>query len=71
MLVKKGEAGQITSTAITFDKLKAPINVGDQIGELIVFKGEEEIDRYPLVAEQSVDKVGIFEIYLRMLKTLN
>jgi len=71
LLVKKGEAGQITSTAITFDKLKAPINVGDQIGELIVFKGEEEIDRYPLVAEQSVDKVGIFEIYLRMLKTLN
>ncbi|NLY70143.1 MAG: D-alanyl-D-alanine carboxypeptidase [Clostridiales bacterium] len=70
LLVKKGEAGQITSSAIIFDRLKAPINAGDQIGELIVYKDGAEIDRYPLVAEQSVDKAGIFEIYLRMLKTL-
>lgn len=70
MLVKKGEAANITRTAILFEKVKAPIAEGDPIGELIVLKGEEEVGRFPLTAETEVKTVGVFEIYIRMLKTL-
>ena len=70
MLVKKGEAANITRSAILFEKVKAPIAAGDPIGELIVLKGEEEVGRFPLTAETEVKTVGVFEIYIRMLKTL-
>jgi D-alanyl-D-alanine carboxypeptidase (penicillin-binding protein 5/6) len=70
ILVKKGEASKISKEAILFEKIKAPLNAGDQIGELVVFKSKKEIGRYPLIAQSKVNRVGLPEIYLRMLKTL-
>lgn len=70
LLVKKGEAGKVTRAAIFFDKLSAPIAKGDPVGELVVYKEEKEIARYPLVAESGIERAGLFEIYKRMFQTL-
>ncbi|MCI8630976.1 MAG: D-alanyl-D-alanine carboxypeptidase, partial [Firmicutes bacterium] len=70
VLVGKGEAGIVSSQAIIWDTVKLPIEAGDQVGELAIFKGEEEILKVPLVAEESADKVGLIEIYRRMLLKL-
>ena len=70
ILVGKGEAGSVTSSAVIWDTVELPLAAGDQVGELSIFKGEEEITKVPLVAEKSADKVGIIEIYRRMLLKL-
>jgi len=70
ILVGKGEAGSVTSSAVIWDTVELPLAAGDQVGELSIFKGEEEIAKVPLVAEKSADKVGIIEIYRRMLLKL-
>lgn len=70
MLVKKGEAVKVSKTASLYKRVKAPLAEGDQIGELIVLKGEEEVGRFPIAAETAVATAGLFEIYIRMLKTL-
>ena len=70
ILVKKGDKDAV-SGEITFNKsIYAPISMGDNIGELIVYKQDNEIGRYPLVAEESVNQASFFQIYIRMLKTL-
>lgn len=70
ILVKKGEKQGITTKIETESLLKAPVKQGDEIGQLVVCKDDKELERYPLVAECTVDKVGIIEMYLRMLRTL-
>lgn len=70
ILVKKGDKEGVRGE-IAFNKgIYAPISMGDGIGELIVYKQDKEIGRYPLVAEENVNKASLLQIYIRMLKTL-
>lgn len=70
VLVKKGEKNSVT-TKVKIDKLvQAPIKQGNEVGVLVVLKDGKELERCPLVAESTAEKVGIVEMYLRMLKTL-
>ncbi len=70
LLVKKGEKGQVTTSVVLFDHLKAPVAAGEQVGELIAMKNGEEVGRYPLVADGDIAIASLPEIYIRMLKTL-
>jgi len=70
VLVKKGEKEGIT-TGIELDKnIQAPIAKGQQIGEIIVYEKAKEIERYPLVAEEKVEKASFGQLYIRMMKNL-
>lgn len=70
VLVKKGDKEGIKGE-INFEKaIYAPIIMGDNIGELIVYKDDNEIGRYPLVAEENVKQASLLQIYIRMLKSL-
>ncbi|MDD2216010.1 MAG: D-alanyl-D-alanine carboxypeptidase [Eubacteriales bacterium] len=70
LLVKKGEAGQVVKSSVLFKKISAPLTSGEPIGELLVYKNDQEIGRYPLVAETDIERAGLFEIYKRMLNTM-
>lgn len=70
ILVRKGEGDQITSKVELDRTRKAPIQAGEQIGNLVVYQGEKEIGRYPLSAQDSVKKAGILDFYIRMIKSL-
>ncbi len=60
---KRGEKSDV-SIETYFDKAKAPIEKGQQVGELIVFKDGVERDRIPLVCAEKVEKATFFD-YLR------
>ena len=70
VLVKKGEKETIKGELVFKDIISAPITKGDQLGELIIYKKDTEIARYPIVAEENVKKAGLMQIYMRMIKTL-
>ncbi len=59
---KRGEKANI-KTEILWENLRAPINLGDKVGELIVYKDNVEIDRVELVANESVEKANIFDCF--------
>lgn len=70
VLVKKGEKDTIRGELVFEDTISAPVTQGDQIGELVIYKQDNEIARYPVVAEENVNKANLMQIYLRMIKTL-
>ncbi len=70
VLVKKGEKDGIRGELELNDKISAPIAMGDQIGELVIYKQDKEIARHPLVAAENVEKAGLMQIYFRILKAL-
>jgi len=70
VLVKKGERDKVETTVVLFEKLKAPMEAGDQVGEVIAMKDGIEVGRYPLVADADIKIAGLHEIYIRMLRTL-
>lgn len=70
ILVRKGEGDQITSKVELNHTHKAPIQAGEQIGNLVVFQGKKEIGRYPLSAQDNVKKAGLLDFYIRMIKSL-
>ncbi len=70
VLVKKGEKDGIRGE-LAFEKtISAPIALGNQIGELVIYKQDKEIARYPLVAAEDVKKASLMQIYLRLIRTL-
>ena len=70
VLVKKGEKDTIKGELVFKDSISAPISKGDQLGDLVIYKTNKEIARYPVVAEESVKKASLMQIYLRMIRTL-
>ncbi|MGI6732916.1 MAG: D-alanyl-D-alanine carboxypeptidase family protein [Anaerovoracaceae bacterium] len=70
LLVKKGEREKVTTEVVLFERIKAPLQAGDKVGELIALKDGVEVGRYPLVADGDVQMAKLHEIYIRMLKTL-
>ena len=71
VLVKKGEKDGIRGELELNTTISAPISMGEQIGELVIYKQDKEIARHPLVAAENVEKAGLMQIYFRMLKTLS
>ena len=57
---KRGEKGNVTFEVL-FDKVKAPIQQGDSLGEIIVYKDGVECDRLKAVASCDVAKANFFD----------
>ncbi len=68
VLIKKGDKKGIRGESVFNVIPELPITRGQQIGELVIYQNDIEIDRYPLVAEEDVHKAGYLELYIRMLK---
>ena len=57
---KRGEKVNIT-TETKFDKLRAPILKGEEVGEMIVYKDNVEVDRVPLLANVTAEKANVWD----------
>ena len=66
VLQKRGDKSEITARIICRSDLTAPIAKGEQVGELILMKGDAELSRFPLVAAHDVEK-GTWSISLKKL----
>jgi D-alanyl-D-alanine carboxypeptidase (penicillin-binding protein 5/6) len=70
ILVKKGEQDGITTGLALNPKVKAPLEKGQKLGDVIIFENGKEIEKYPLVAEEKVEKASFSQLYIRMMKNL-
>ncbi len=59
-LVNKGEEKSIRKEVHVPAKLFAPLKKGEKIGELIVYKGDTEAGKYPLVCDRDVKGSSFF-----------
>ena len=70
MLMEKSKLGEINYEFVLPQTLQAPIAEGQAIGEMIVYSGENELARVPLLAGNEVKKLTAFRLYGKMLKRL-
>ena len=58
----RGRAAELKAMAVDIQPaLKAPITVGQQLGQVSITLGAEEIQREPLVALEAVERGGFFK----------
>lgn len=60
LFANKGEEDKI-EIEICMDGVKAPVAVGDRVGEAVIFKNGVESDRIPLLANENSKKNGYFD----------
>ena len=65
--MKRGDKEKFNKEFIFKDEIKAPINRGDIIGKLNIFKGNYKIDECNLLAARKVEKASIFKILFRIV----
>jgi D-alanyl-D-alanine carboxypeptidase (penicillin-binding protein 5/6) len=71
LLLKKGEAGDgIRHEVQLLQNLKAPITVGQPIGKIVVYKGDQMISEFPLESSVEVKKAGWWMLTKRTVKHL-
>ena len=70
LLVPKGDAGQVSTQLVLAENVEAPVDLGQTLGELQVYVGEELRDTIPIVAAQPVDRLTVPGIFSRMLRQL-
>jgi D-alanyl-D-alanine carboxypeptidase (penicillin-binding protein 5/6) len=71
LLLKKGEASQGIRHELRFDtNLKAPIAYGQQVGKIVVYKGDTAIAEYPLESPTDVKKAGWWKLFKRSVSSM-
>ena len=67
LLVKKGEASAITARTELPDILEAPVEAGQQVGELILEREGERLAALPLTAGEKVARLTWPDLFARLL----
>lgn len=70
LLVKKGEKNTVKTENHCEPMIAAPIQKGQQVGEMILYQNGREVARYPLIADQTVEKAGFLTIYIKMIQSV-
>ncbi|MBR5598544.1 MAG: D-alanyl-D-alanine carboxypeptidase [Alphaproteobacteria bacterium] len=66
--IKKSARGKYNAKVVYDSPVKAPVFKGDKLGEVVISYGDKEVGRYPLVAKDSVAKMGAFNRFIENLK---
>lgn len=70
LLLEKSRIGELNYEFDLPDSMEAPIAQGQLLGEMIVYSGDNELARVPLVAGSSVERLSAFKLYEKMLSRL-
>lgn len=66
ILLKKGEASQDIRHELQIDPdLKAPVQVGQSIGKIVVYKGDQVLKEFPVESPVEVPKAGWWDMMKR------
>ena len=70
-VLKKSDSKGV-STAMEYEKsIPAPVNAGDRLGRVVYKMGEREIGSTDILAAESVEKIGFWGVFLRMLAKIS
>ena len=67
LLVSKAQRAVVRQETEVLPQIDAPVEAGQQLGELRVYAGDEQLAAIPMVAPESVRRLSIWEIALRLL----
>lgn len=70
LLIDKAKASSVRCTVSTDESAAAPIEKGQRLGTLRVTAGDETLAEIPLVAPESVEALGWWDVMLRMLRAM-
>ena len=70
LLVRKGEAGQVTTRLTMAQDVEAPVERGQILGRLEILVGDQVRDTVPILASQDVERLSVPGIFSRMLSKL-
>ncbi len=69
-VVKKGSTGKVDRAVIVPDRLSAPVKSGETVGSVVYSVDGVEIGRTDIKLTESVDEVGFFDIFIKLLAAL-
>ncbi len=67
ILVEKAEVPDFEKEVVITHSLTAPLTVGEKLGELIISREGQEVLKKNLVAEKSIDRASLLDIFHRIL----
>ena len=70
LLVRRGEESQVTTKLTLAEDLEAPVELGQTLGQLEVYVGDELRDTVPIVSAQEAARLTVPGIFSRMLRQL-
>lgn len=68
LLLEKTQATDLEQTVELAESLQAPVNQGDEIGQLVVTSGGQEVATIPIVAGESVERLTYGQILGRFFR---
>ncbi len=68
LLIDKDQRGDVKTEITLEEALTAPVSQGQKIGTLTIKCGEQILGQVPMVAQESVERLGWGDLFLRVLK---
>lgn len=65
ILLRKGDAGKGIRHDLVLNRVKAPIQAGDPVGKLVVYRNDEVIKEFPVESPVAVNKAGWWQLFRR------
>ena len=69
ILIEKGEQSKIVKTVSVCGEIAAPVTAGQQLGTLTLSAGERVLAEIPIIAPETVERLTLWELTLRLLRT--
>ncbi len=70
ILIPKSDQSRVTRTVELAEQVAAPVEAGQQLGTLTISAGERVLGEIPIVAPQSVERLSLWELTVRLLRRL-
>jgi D-alanyl-D-alanine carboxypeptidase (penicillin-binding protein 5/6) len=68
LIIDKAQKNSVTTEMELEESVEAPVAKGQRLGTLTVKAGEQILAQIPLVAEESVEKKGFWDLFAQMLR---
>ncbi len=70
LLVDKAQSNQVQIQTVLEEEVTAPVSKGQKLGILTVKVGEQVVKQVPLVAEEGVERLEFWDIFLQILRKI-
>ena len=70
ILVEKGQKNEVTTEYTLEETVSAPVSRGQRLGTATVKMGDQVIAQIPLLAQETVEKMGYWDIWLQLIKAI-
>ena len=70
LLLAKEDAGKLATTVDLLESVQAPVEQGQELGQLTILVDGEERASVKLIAQEAVGKLSLLEVYRGLLSLL-